>query len=78
MELTILSTSDIHGYVFPTNYVKQGSLLPFGLARVATIMKEERQKQMAPSLQLTMAIFLRDHRLPITLLRSSQCTIPSG
>ncbi len=48
MELTILSTSDIHGYIFPTNYVKQGSHLPFGLARVASTIKEERQKATGP------------------------------
>lgn len=58
MELTILSTSDIHGYVFPTNYVKQGSLLPFGLARVATIMKEERQKANGPVITIDDGDFL--------------------
>ncbi|NLR09737.1 MULTISPECIES: bifunctional UDP-sugar hydrolase/5'-nucleotidase [Lactobacillaceae] len=42
MKLTILSTSDTHGYVFPTNYVKKGSHLGFGLARAATVIAQEQ------------------------------------
>ncbi|WP_125546342.1 bifunctional metallophosphatase/5'-nucleotidase [Levilactobacillus lindianensis] len=42
MKLTILSTSDTHGYVFPTNYVKKGSHQGFGLARAATVIAREQ------------------------------------
>ncbi|MGX6427971.1 bifunctional metallophosphatase/5'-nucleotidase [Levilactobacillus yonginensis] len=42
MKLTILSTSDTHGYVFPTNYVKKGSNQGFGLARAATVIAREQ------------------------------------
>ncbi|MFC6275157.1 bifunctional metallophosphatase/5'-nucleotidase [Levilactobacillus tangyuanensis] len=42
MKLTILSTSDTHGYVFPTNYVKKGSHQGFGLARAATVLAQEQ------------------------------------
>lgn len=42
MKLTILSTSDTHGYVYPTNYVKKGSHQGFGLARAATVIAREQ------------------------------------
>ena len=40
MKLTILATSDMHGYVLPTNYAEPGLDLPFGAAKAATKMKE--------------------------------------
>lgn len=42
MQLTILSTSDTHGYVLPTNYVKRDQQLPFSLAKAATVIAQER------------------------------------
>ena len=38
MKLTILATSDMHGYVLPTNYAEVGQDLPIGVAKVATKM----------------------------------------
>ncbi|PWF99832.1 bifunctional metallophosphatase/5'-nucleotidase [Levilactobacillus bambusae] len=43
MKLTILSTSDTHGYIFPTNYVEKGTTMPFGLTRAATVIHRESQ-----------------------------------
>lgn len=42
MKLTILATSDMHGYVLPTNYAEVGQDLPIGVAKVATKMQERQ------------------------------------
>lgn len=44
MELTILATSDLHGYILPSNFGSRQQDLPFGVAKVATILKEEQKK----------------------------------
>jgi 2',3'-cyclic-nucleotide 2'-phosphodiesterase / 3'-nucleotidase len=41
--LTILETSDVHGAIFPINYANNEER-DLGLAKVATLIKEERQK----------------------------------
>ena len=43
MQLTILSTSDTHGYVLPTNYAKRDLAQPFGLTRAATVLAQHQQ-----------------------------------
>lgn len=40
MKLTLLATSDIHGYLVPTNYVRQSFTQPYSLERVATGIKK--------------------------------------
>lgn len=40
--LTILATSDIHGYIYPTDYRKDSDK-QWGLAKLATVIKSERQ-----------------------------------
>lgn len=42
VELTILGTTDIHGHIFPTSYLKQGQEEALGLAKIATLVKLER------------------------------------
>lgn len=44
MKLTILTTSDTHGYLAPTNYVKPNANMPFGLEKAATVIKKEQEK----------------------------------
>lgn len=51
MKLTILSTSDTHGFVLPTNYVKRDQNLPFSLAKAKTVL--DAQKAMAEGPVLT-------------------------
>ena len=51
MKLTILSTSDTHGFVLPTNYVKREQNLPFSLAKAKTVL--DAQKAMAEGPVLT-------------------------
>ncbi|MEY8291651.1 bifunctional UDP-sugar hydrolase/5'-nucleotidase [Carnobacteriaceae bacterium 52-44] len=42
MKLTILATSDIHGYLFPTDYVDKSVESPLGLFKVASAIEKER------------------------------------
>ncbi|MCF6515270.1 bifunctional metallophosphatase/5'-nucleotidase [Lactobacillus sp. S2-2] len=43
MKLTILSTSDTHGYIEPTNYIKKNSQMNFGLEKAATTINKIKQ-----------------------------------
>lgn len=51
-DLTILSTSDVHGFVYPTNFVKRHLNLPFGLLKAASVIENERQKTTDPILTI--------------------------
>ena len=44
MKLTILATSDIHGYLFPTDYTDKTTEIGHGLFKVASVIEEERKK----------------------------------
>ena len=44
MKLTILATSDIHGYLFPTDYVDKSTQSPLGLFKVASVIEAEKNK----------------------------------
>lgn len=44
MELKILATSDMHGYVLPTNYGEKNMDLPFGTAKVASAIQHIKQQ----------------------------------
>ncbi|AVK99589.1 bifunctional metallophosphatase/5'-nucleotidase [Pediococcus inopinatus] len=50
--LTLLSTSDVHGFVYPTNFIKRHSNLPFGLLRAATVIENERKSTTDPVLTI--------------------------
>lgn len=57
--LTILSTSDTHGFVSPTNYVRRHAALPFGLTRAATVIKAVRQQDPDHTLVIENGDFLQ-------------------
>jgi 2',3'-cyclic-nucleotide 2'-phosphodiesterase/3'-nucleotidase len=44
LDVTILSTTDVHGRVYPTNYYGDDGNEPVGLARVHTLIKQLRVK----------------------------------
>lgn len=44
MKLTILTTSDTHGYLAPTNYVKPNANMPFGFEKAASTIRKEQLK----------------------------------
>lgn len=69
MKLTILSTSDTHGYVFPTNYVKKGSKQGFGLARAATVIAQEQARATGPVITIENGDFLEGSPLAYYVAR---------
>ena len=40
MQIKILATSDMHGYIMPTSYSEKKMDLPFGTAKAATTPKK--------------------------------------
>ncbi|MEB3238159.1 MAG: 5'-nucleotidase C-terminal domain-containing protein [Candidatus Sericytochromatia bacterium] len=42
--LTLLGTTDLHGHIWPTSYLKGDAAEDLGLAKVATLVKRERAK----------------------------------
>ncbi|WP_252898218.1 metallophosphoesterase [Apilactobacillus ozensis] len=44
MKINILTTSDTHGFIFPTNYVKNNEEMPFGMLKVASCLKDLKKK----------------------------------
>lgn len=59
MKLTILATSDMHGYVLPTNFSEKQMDLPFGTAKVATVLKEVKAKADGPIIQIENGDFIQ-------------------
>lgn len=43
-KLRIIATSDIHGYIHPSDYREKGAHAPLGLSRIATAIKDYRDK----------------------------------
>ncbi|KRK98817.1 5-nucleotidase [Secundilactobacillus odoratitofui DSM 19909 = JCM 15043] len=58
LTLTILSTSDTHGFIFPTNYVKPRAHMPFGLIRAASVLAAEQQAAPGPVITIDDGDFL--------------------
>ncbi|WP_204122441.1 bifunctional metallophosphatase/5'-nucleotidase [Lacticaseibacillus mingshuiensis] len=52
MQLTILSTSDTHGFVLPTTYSKRGEDQPFSLAKAKTVLDDLRRHADGPTLTI--------------------------
>lgn len=59
MEITILATSDVHGYIEPSNFGSRNQDMPFGLAKAATILKEERKKATGPVILIENGDFIQ-------------------
>lgn len=54
MKLAFLHTSDIHGYIMPTDYQKKGDYTaPFSLSRASTLIQKEREKFGADNVVVT-------------------------
>ena len=50
MKLTILSTSDTHGYLLPTDYRDRQLDANFGLTKAATVINREKAAATGPVL----------------------------
>lgn len=59
MELTIFETSDIHGYLYPSDYQERAQDLNFGLFKAAAKIKKERAKLKGPSLYIDNGDFIQ-------------------
>ena len=54
MKLVFLHSSDIHGFIFPTDYQEKNSYAaPFGLSRLSSITKQQRDKYGAENVIVT-------------------------
>ena len=72
MKLTILATSDMHGYLMPTNYTARGLDLPFGTAKVATKLNELRQKACGPVVLIENGDFIQGSPLSYYVRKQPQ------
>lgn len=72
MELKILATSDMHGYIMPTNFTQRELDLPFGTAKVATKLKELRQKATGPVIQIENGDFIQGSPLSYYIRKNSK------
>ncbi|MGB3159767.1 MAG: bifunctional UDP-sugar hydrolase/5'-nucleotidase [Carnobacterium sp.] len=59
MKLTILATSDIHGYIRPTNFSTKTQDKPFGALKVATVLKDEKEAADGPVLTIENGDFIQ-------------------
>lgn len=77
MFLTILATSDVHGYIEPTNYTKRNLNLPLGLGKVATLMEEvaEKENSKGPLLKIENGDFIQGSPLSYYLAKSKKYSV---
>ena len=40
MKIKLISTSDVHGYLAPTDYSRRDNIAPFSLSRAATVIHQ--------------------------------------
>ncbi len=66
MQIKILATSDMHGYIMPTSYSEKKMDLPFGTAKAATMLKKLRASAKDQFFKLKMGILFKVRRLVIT------------
>ena len=59
MELTILATSDLHGYIEPSDFTSKEQDQPFGALKVATILKKEKQAAQGPVITIENGDFIQ-------------------
>lgn len=52
MKITLFETSDVHGYLFPTDYQTREHKAEFGLFKIASLLESEREKLDGPSLTI--------------------------
>ena len=72
MDLTILATSDLHGYILPTNFTERNMDLPFGAARIATKMKELEAQAKGPVLKIENGDFIQGSPLSYYVRKNEQ------
>lgn len=70
MKLTILSTSDVHGYIYPTDFTQANQNdAPYSLSRAASIIAQERQQATGPVITCDLGDFLQGSALATYLAK---------
>lgn len=77
MELTILATSDLHGYILPSNFGSRQQNLPFGVAKAATILKEEQKKAQGPVILIENGDFIQGSPLSYYIAKRRETEDPT-
>ncbi|WP_071130702.1 bifunctional metallophosphatase/5'-nucleotidase [Enterococcus timonensis] len=70
MKLTIMATSDMHGYIAPTNFAERNQDLPFGAAKIYSIMKEIRKNTNGPVVTIENGDFIQGSALSYYIAKS--------
>lgn len=77
MKLTILATSDMHGYIKPSNFGAKEQDMPFGSAKAATIIKEKKAAAAGPVLTIENGDFIQGSPLSYYIARRKTPNDPS-
>lgn len=72
MKLTLFETSDVHGYLFPTDYQSRKQEAEFGLFKLATLLKQEREKAEGPTLTIENGDFIQGSPFSYYILKEKQ------
>lgn len=72
MKLTILETSDVHGYLYPTDYQKKEQELPLGLFKAAAVIKKEKEKNEEPVVLIENGDFIQGSPLSHYVVKEKQ------
>ena len=59
MEIKIIETSDMHGYVLPTNYTERNMDLGFSTAKAATVIRRLKEEAKGPVIQIENGDFIQ-------------------
>lgn len=70
MELTILATSDVHGYFFPTNFTSRNQNQPFGLLKAASLIRRLKEESRGPVVTIDNGDFIQGSPLTYVVAKS--------
>lgn len=77
MKLTILATSDMHGYIYPTNFGSTNQNQPFGAAKAATVIERIQQETKNPVITIENGDFIQGSPLSFFLAKQLENFKPS-
>ncbi|MBS4770827.1 bifunctional metallophosphatase/5'-nucleotidase [Carnobacteriaceae bacterium zg-ZUI240] len=72
MEIKLLATSDMHGYILPTNYGERNMNLPFGTAKVASTIKHIKKEANGPVVTIDNGDFIQGSPLSYFVNKSEK------
>ncbi|WP_161879501.1 bifunctional metallophosphatase/5'-nucleotidase [Alkalibacterium sp. MB6] len=72
MKITLFQTSDIHGYLFPTDYQSREQKADYGLFKLATLLDKERAKSEGPTLTIENGDFIQGSPLSYYVVKEKK------